>query len=192
MSDNALAKNIVPHLERWVEGGQYADVFDNDEDTLTHARVQSYEFEALEEYPEILEPFLFYALHRATVDLTNSGEYGIFVLDEAWKFLLNETVRQYLFRALKTWRKKRADVWIATQSIDDMAQTNMLRAVAENSGWVVLLPNPRMDREQYKTVFKLNGKELDLVATMAPKSEGLWKPAVGPSKVVILDEGGKK
>ena len=53
------------HLHRWVQGGPYAAVFDDAEDTLTFQRVQCFEFQGLEDYPLVLEPLLFYVLHRA-------------------------------------------------------------------------------------------------------------------------------
>ena len=39
------------HLHRWVQGGPYARLFDNVEDTLTFQRVQCFDFEGLEQYP---------------------------------------------------------------------------------------------------------------------------------------------
>ena len=36
---------------KWVEGGRYADLFDNVEDTLTFERLQVFDFEAMRAYP---------------------------------------------------------------------------------------------------------------------------------------------
>lgn len=187
-----LSSALRPYLARWVGTGQYGALFDNPHDTLTCSTFQTFEFEGLERYPQILEPLLFYILHRSNADIYDTasrGTFKIFLLDEAWRFLMNPTVKLYIHESLKTWRKKNAAMWLATQSIDDLDQSEMLRTVAENCGSLVLLPNPRMDRERYRQVFKLNERELDLVASMQPKKESLWKPAVGESKVVILDLG---
>jgi type IV secretion system protein TrbE len=185
-----LPESLRPYLARWTGTGQYGALFDNAADTLTCARFQTFDFEGLEKYPQILEPLLFYILHRANADIYDNsarGSFKVFLLDEAWRFLLNPTVKAYIYESLKTWRKRNAAMWLATQSIGDLEQSKMLATVAENCGSLVLLPNPRMDREHYRTVFKLNETELDMVATMQPKRESLWKPAVGPSKVLILD-----
>lgn len=189
-----LPRDLRPYLARWCGSGQYGRLFDNAEDTLTCAKFQTFDFEGLEKFPQILEPLLFYVLHRANADIYDSsarGVFKVFLLDEAWKFLMNPTVKFYIYESLKTWRKKNAAMWLATQSIGDLQQTEMLRTVAENCGSIVLLPNPRMDKEQYREVFKLNERELDLVATMQPKRESLWKPVIGEAKVVVLDLGGK-
>ncbi|HXJ42222.1 MAG TPA: DUF87 domain-containing protein [Bryobacteraceae bacterium] len=182
-----LPESLRPFLARWTGDGQYAYMFDNGSDTLTYSRLQVFDFSGLEKYPQVVEPLLFYVLHRANADLAASG-FKVFLLDEAWRFLLNPTVKAYIFEGLKTWRKRNAAMWLATQSIGDL-QNEMLQTVAENCGYLVLLPNPRMDRDEYRKVFKLNEAELDMVATMQPKRESLWKPAVGASKVVVLDAG---
>lgn len=184
-----LPADLARHLSRWVGDGQYAPQFDNEVDTLTCAKFQTFDFEGLDKYPQIVEPLLFYALHRANVDIydgSKRGQFKIFLLDEAWRFLENETVRNYIYEALKTWRKRNAAMWLAMQSIEDLDKARMLRTVVENCGWLVLLPNPRMERESYQSLFKLNATELNEVAGMAPKSESLWKPATGPSKVLRL------
>jgi type IV secretion system protein VirB4 len=188
-----LPETLRPYLARWIAGGQYGALFDNAADTLTCARFQAFDFEGLEKYPQILEPLLFYVLHRANAEVyadAARGEFKLFVLDEAWRFLMNPTVKAYIYESLKTWRKKNAAMWLATQSIGDLEQSCMLATVAENCGSLVLMPNPRMDRDEYRRVFKLNEVELDLVASMFPKRESLWKPAVGASKVLILDLAG--
>jgi type IV secretion system protein VirB4 len=52
-------------LERWVQGGPYGDVFDNPDDTLTFAELQTFDFEGMEDHQEQLEPLLFYILPPA-------------------------------------------------------------------------------------------------------------------------------
>jgi hypothetical protein len=51
-------------------------------------------------------------------------------MDEAWLFFKNETIRNYIVEAEKTWRKHNAAMILATQSIKVMADawaTAMLR-----------------------------------------------------------------
>lgn len=180
---------LRPHIARWVEGGQYAALFDHPTDTLTCARFQAYDFEGLEKYPEILEPLLFYVLHRANAcvyDPDEAGTFKIFLLDEAWRFFRNPTVKAYITEALKTWRKRNAAMILATQSSGDLECSDMLQTVAENCGTMIFLANPRMDREHYKQIFRLNGTEADLIATLQPKREMLVKRP-DCSKVVRLE-----
>ena len=59
----------------------------------------------------MLEPLLFYVLHRASneiADPNNLATFKMFLLDEAWLFIRNETIRNYVTQAQKTWRKNNA------------------------------------------------------------------------------------
>lgn len=188
-----LPAGLRPFLSRWTGTGQYGRIFDNEAETLTCARFQTYDFEGLEKFPQILQPLLFYVLHRANAEIYDNStrsEFKIFLLDEAWKFLENSTVKQYIYESLKTWRKRNAAMWLATQSIGDLDQAKMLETVAENCGSIVLLPNPRMNRDEYRKIFKLNDRELDEVVNMRPKAESLWKTGTQVGKVLVLDLGG--
>jgi type IV secretion system protein VirB4 len=184
-----LPLSLRPHLARWVEDGQYAALFDNAEDTLTCARFQAFDFEGLQKYSQILEPMLFYILHR-----TNAGIYAdatdrvlkLFLLDEAWLFFRNPTVKAYIVEALKTWRKRNAAMILATQSSADLIQNDLLQTVAESCGSLIFLANPRMDRGHYKTVFRLNDTEVELIAGLQPKRE-LFIKRPDTAKVVRLE-----
>jgi type IV secretory pathway VirB4 component len=63
----------------------------------------------------VLEPLLFYVLHRASLEIAKPerlGTFKIFLLDEAWLFIKNETIRNYVVQAQKTWRKLNAAMLI--------------------------------------------------------------------------------
>jgi type IV secretion system protein VirB4 len=51
---NLLPRALAARLHKWVEGGRYASLFDNLEDTLTFERLQAFDFEAMREYPALL------------------------------------------------------------------------------------------------------------------------------------------
>ena len=75
-------------------------------------------------YPALLEPLLFYVLHRVTARVQDPAEAAtlkLCVLDEAWRFIQHPTLRAYVHEGLKTWRKRNAAMILATQTIDDFA-----------------------------------------------------------------------
>ena len=188
-----LPRHLEPHLRRWTEGGQYGDLFDNVQNTLTFAQFQTFDFAGMDEYPQILEPLLFYLLHRASKEITDPASLGTFklcVIDEAWRFLKNDTVKQYIVEAMKTWRKSNAAMLLATQSAVDLAANGMLQIVADSCGTLIFLANPRLDRRQYREAFRLNETELDLIAGLTPKRQMLIKrPDL--SKVLELNVSAK-
>lgn len=171
-------KLIANQLFKWTEDGQYGALFDNVEDNLTFARFQTFDFEGMDKYPQILEPLLFYILHRANAAIHDAAEATIskwFVMDEAWRFFRNSTTRLYIVEALKTWRKRNAALVLATQSGEDLEQSEILPIVVESCSTKLFLANPGMDEEWYRRIFKLNITESQVITRLIPKQQFLMK-----------------
>jgi type IV secretion system protein VirB4 len=175
---NLLPRALMARLQKWVEGGRYADLFDNVEDTLTFERLQVFDFDAMRAYPSLIEPLLFYLLHRVNERVLDEGDtrtLKLCVMDEAWRFIQNPTLRAYVQEALKTWRKRNAAMILATQTIDDFASADLLRTVVESCPTKLLLANPALERTRYAELFQMNEMELDLLAGLMPRRQILLK-----------------
>jgi type IV secretion/conjugal transfer VirB4 family ATPase len=175
---NLLPRGLSSRLQRWVEGGRYADLFDHVEDTLTFDRLQVFDFDAMRAFPSLIEPLLFYILHRVNERIdadAGARKLKVCVVDEAWRFIQNPTLRAYLQEALKTWRKKNAAMLLATQTVEDFVSVDMLRTVVESCPTKLLLANPALDRARYAELFQLNEMELDLLSSLVPRSQFLLK-----------------
>jgi len=174
-------------LFKWTAEGQYGAIFDNVEDNLTFSRFQSFDFEGMDKYPQVLEPLLFYILHRANATIYDVAEGTLskwFVMDEAWRFFRNPTTRLYILEALKTWRKRNAALVLATQSGEDLEQPEILPILVESCPTKLFLANPGMDEEWYARVFKLNTTESQIIARLIPKRQILVKR---PDHAKVLD-----
>jgi type IV secretion system protein VirB4 len=179
-----LRRPLAQQLQRWVDGGPDAWLFDHVADGLTLARFQSIDFAGLEQSPDLLEPLLFYLLHRADAALTAPSKGAsvaetltVLVVDEAWRFLTNPIIRAYVTDALKTWRKKNACVLLATQSSEDLARSEMLRVAVESCPTTCFLANPSLDRAVYQDLFHLNDTEAEHIANLVPRRQLLLKRA---------------
>jgi len=175
-------------LHRWTQAGQFGHLFDNVEDTLTFSRFQTFNFDGWSDYPDILEPLLFYVLQRASSEIekpANTATFKVFVIDEAWIFLKNKTIRDWITRAEKTWRKKNAAMILATQSVVELAASDMLHIVNESCPTKIFLSNPNIDRKQYSEVFQLNDTQLELLESLVPKHELLLIQPRGTKKLVL-------
>jgi type IV secretion system protein VirB4 len=175
---NLLPRALANRLHKWIDGGRYASLFDNLEDTLTVERLQVFDFEAMRAYPVLLEPLLFYTLHRVTARIQDPAEAAtlkLCVMDEAWRFIQHPTLRAYVQEGLKTWRKRNAAMLLSTQTIDDFASADLLRTVVESCPTKLLLANPALDPRQYAELFQLNERELDLLAGLVPRQQILLK-----------------
>ena len=172
---NLLPRALAGRMSKWIEGGRYAELFDNVEDTLSVQRFQVFEFEAMRAFPMLIEPFLFYVLHRVNATLDANAGLTVCVMDEAWRFIQHPSLRGYVEEALKTWRKRNAAMLLATQAVEDFASAELLRTVIEGCPTKLLLANPSLDRSQYADLFHLNATELDLLTELAPRRQLLLK-----------------
>jgi type IV secretion/conjugal transfer VirB4 family ATPase len=175
-------------LHRWTQAGQFGYLFDNVEDTLTFSRFQTFNFDGWSDYPDILEPLLFYVLQRASSEIErpeNTGTFKIFLIDEAWIFLKNKTIRDWIIRAEKTWRKKNAAMVLATQSVVELAASDMLHIVNESCPTKIFLANPNIDRRMYSEIFQLKDTQLELLESLVLKRELLLIQPEGTKKLVL-------
>jgi type IV secretion system protein VirB4 len=76
---------LKERLHRWTKEGQYGFLFDNVEDTLSFSKFQTFNFAGWGDAPEVLEPLLFYVLHRASNEIANAAKlatFKTFLLDD--------------------------------------------------------------------------------------------------------------
>lgn len=175
---NMLPRALGDRLQKWIDGGRYGTLFDNVSDTLTLHRLQVFDFEAMAAYPELLEPLLFYILHRVAQRIQDpiaASTFKLCVMDEAWRFIQHPTLRAYVQEGLKTWRKRNAALLLATQSIEDFASADLLRTVVEGCPTKLFLSNPALNRRHYADLFQLNDTELDLLTGLVPRQQTLLK-----------------
>lgn len=180
-----LAHGLPPHLgtvlRPWIADGQYGSVFDNLEDTLTFARLQTFDFQGMDElYPQLLEPLLFYMFQRISQVVYDPDLVTVpkqLWADEVWRFLSNGTARQYLLAAGKTWRKHNGGIGLITQSAADLQNAGVLDLINEICPTKILLANPGADLASYQRMFKLNEREVELFAQLIPKRQFLMKSA---------------
>jgi type IV secretion system protein TrbE len=190
---NTLRKDLADKLHKWTEGGQYASVFNNKQDTLTFTRFQCFDFEGMDQYPEVVEPLLFYILHRANqiiYDPAISTRFKAFFMDEAWRFFSHPVIRSYVVEALKTWRKKNAAMILSTQSLDELRKSEILDVVLESCPTKIFLANPGLDMDLYQNTFHLNDNEIELISGLIPKRQ-LFIKRPDMAKVLNLHVDGK-
>jgi type IV secretion/conjugal transfer VirB4 family ATPase len=175
---NTLTRSLASRLQKWTAGGQFGFLFDNAEDTITFSKFQCFDFQGMDHYPQVLEPLLFYLLHRANeviCDRSITDVFKAFFIDEAWVFFRNPAVKTYIVEALKTWRKQNAAMVLSTQSLDELRKSDILDVILESCPTKIFLANPDMNRDLYQRQFHLNDNEIELISTLIPKRQMLIK-----------------
>ncbi|MGI9070436.1 MAG: VirB4 family type IV secretion system protein [Bryobacteraceae bacterium] len=185
-----LPPHMAPYLHAWIGQGQYGSVFDNSEDTLAFSHFQTFDFQGVDEvYPKVLEPLLFYIFQRISQVVYDPALLPVYKqlwADEVWRFLANDTARQYLVSAGKTWRKHNGGIGLITQSAADLENAGVLDLINEICPTKILLANPGADYATYQRLFHLNEKEVELFSALIPKRQLLMKTDQR-SKVLNVD-----
>lgn len=147
--------------------GEYAWVFDNDEDTL-HLIDATMGFDMThllgteqDEKKDLLIPISMYLFHR--IDRSLDGRLTGVYLDEFQQFLGNRYWEQKIESYQVTWRKENAFQFFATQLPDKVAKSPIASAIIQGAATLLLLPNPKAEEEDYMGSFKLTRKEFEFI-----------------------------
>jgi len=174
----SLCGDLKPRFARWIRGGQYGWLFDNAEDSVTFSRFQTYNFSGFGDKSDALPVLLFYIFHRMNAVIEspdNIGTLKIFLCDEAGRFFDNPVIADRLEHALETWRKHDGALITATQDVYQLASSNMLNVYATSCLTQIYLANPNMDRKMYAESFKLNDTVLDMIESLTPPGQIVFK-----------------
>jgi type IV secretory pathway VirB4 component len=188
-----LATGLPPRLKKaiapWVGKGQYGSVFDNEDDTLSFARLQTYDFRGMQEkYASVLAPLVFCIFHRINeiVQDRSLAKYPkLLWLDEAWIFLEKEKIRDFVMEAAKTWRTYNGGVGVVTQSASDQEKLGIFHTLGELCPINILLSSPGANVEAYQKLFKLNDRQARQFGELISKRQALVLTPDGSKRVYI-------
>lgn len=160
---------LAGRLRQWHSGGQYAGLFDNEEDMVDFTQGTSFGFEMGELLQEryTIEPALLYLFHRISLSL--DGTPTVIVMDEAWALLDNKTFSGRIRDWLKTLRKLNGMVIFATQSVEDATQSSISETLIQQTATQIFLPNPKAT-DAYRKAFMVSEREFNLLKTTDPGS----------------------
>ncbi len=186
---NMVPRGIGKYLKRWTKGGQFGEYFDNIEDTVSYGRFQYIDYEGMQESGPVGEALLFYLIHRVNeivIDPALATVPKLATVDEAWLFFKSPITCRYIEKGFKTWRKHNGGMILATQSLQDLAGSEILRPVVDNCATKIFLANPALDGELYGEVLRLTPMEQEKVRNLQPKRQFLLKRE-GLSKTLNLN-----
>ena len=175
---NLLPRALAGRLHKWVDGGRYASLFDNFEDTLTVERLQVFDFEAMRAYPALLEPLLFYVLHRVTARIQDPAEAA-----HAQAVRDGRGLAVHSASDAARLRAGGPQDLAEAQCRDDPvhADDRRLRVGGSSAHGRRELPDqaaagePGAGPTQYAELFQLNEMELELLAGLIPRQQILLK-----------------
>ena len=172
----SLPSAMWPALSRWTEGGAWGAYFDNPADAGADIEFRDWQVIDLAgaaEHADLCEAALAYLLERMRLEVEDPAETArlkLMVVDEAWRYMQDPAVLNYLAEAAKTWRKKNAALVLATQSAADVTGTSGAAALLESIPTKLFLANPELPAE-VADLFRLNEAELAQVRELTPKRQ---------------------
>lgn len=182
--DALLGKRLAP----WHSGGSHSGLFDHEQDTLRlSGLVHGFEMADIVRDKHSIAPTMLYLVQRLMSEL--DGTPAIIVLDEAWDLLDNPIFAPRLHGWLEALTKKNALAIFATESVDDVSQSALSRAVFADIATQIYLPNPYASHA-YQSVFGLNDTEFSFLGLMDESQRHFLLKKGGEAIVACLNLDG--
>ena len=179
----ASAGDLAARLAPWHSAGEFAWLFDNEEDRLDLATpTLGFDMTAILDQPALRAPTMLYLFHRVEERL--DGKPTIIVVDEGWKALDDEVFVARIRDWEKTIRKRGGIVGFATQSASDALQSRIASAIIEQAGTQVFMANSSSQASDYIDGFGLTETEYDIVRSM-PETARAFLVKHGTDSVVV-------
>jgi len=135
-------------------------------------RWQCFEMEDLLKTPEVMADVIRPLLHTLTERLT--GAPALFVFDEGHLYLLHKVFERGIDDYIRGIRKKNGAVLFATQSIADVARSDLAAIMSDSCMTRILLPNFHALEPQTAAIYDgwgVNARERDIIAHLTPKRD---------------------
>ena len=178
---------LTPRLERYVTGSGAWLFQRRDDGPATKAGSAAYVLSGLPEEERAAAMFL--VLDRVWSSLPGSSTPTLVVVDEAWWLMRHADTARFLFRMVKTARKRRAGLTLITQDIGDVLASPDGEAIIANSALQFLMKQAPQAMPRLAELFRLTRAEQSWLLN-AQRGEGLLV-AQGrrvPFQVIATDE----
>ena len=156
-------------------------LLDAEEDSLVDSSFQAFEMEHLMNMGEKnIVPVLLYLFRQ--VELRMDGRPTMVALDECWLMLAHPLFREKVREWLKTWRKKNALVFLATQELADVMNSPIRDVILASCPTKILLPNPEANESSSRPMYELiglNDREIEILARATVKRDYYYKSPLG-------------
>ena len=168
-------------LSHYTLAGPMGSLLDAEEDSLVDGSFQAFEMEHLMSMGEKnIVPVLLYLFRQ--VEMRMDGRPTLVALDECWLMLAHPLFREKVREWLKTWRKKNALVFLATQELADVMNSPIRDVILASCPTKILLPNPEARENSSRPMYELiglNDREIQILAHAVPKRDYYYKSPLG-------------
>ena len=159
--------SLSRRIRVWHTGETHAGLFDNPVDNVDFTTAMTFGFEMAKVLADglSLNPVLLYLFHK--INMALDGTPTVIVLDEAWALIDNPIFAPKIKDWLKVLRKLNALVVFATQSVEDIANSQISDTLVQQTATQIYLPNNKAT-PVYQEVFMLSNREFALIKSTDP------------------------
>jgi type IV secretion system protein VirB4 len=184
-----LPKKLDRYLSKWVGNGIYSAVFDNIEDSLSLARLQCFDFQAVNnaQYADLIEPLMVWLLRRIEDVLCDKQNLGVpkhILIEEIFSSMKNRQLLEAALVSIKTVRKNLGGVTLIGQSAEDLGEN--ADTIVNSCTSFLFLKDGTFNRKRYAELFKLNEQQIALFESLQDR-EALYVRRDGLTKVIKLN-----
>lgn len=190
---NHCSKQLAQKMQRWVDEGMYAHLFDQPKDSMSSLDhpVAVFNLAGVKDDSAVLPLIMtevFYRITRAFEDPDYRLMPKYLDIDEAHALLKIPYIAQYIVRSVRTWGKWRAGIGLWSQSPKEFLDLPDWSALRSAASGFFFMADPHMDQSLYQQTFGLTPGECEAIRNLVPKREAyIIQPELGVSKKVILE-----
>ncbi len=192
---SVLAPSLQNELDAWVGSGALAHYFDNHEDTFSISEFCCIEMGEILQKEHVARAFMDYAFYRIYT-LLRDPLHGVtptlIYVEECWFMLENPYFEQKIRDWTKTFAKLVAQLVMATQSLEDIADSRVFSSLRDNIQTRIYLPNSNALSPQmlplYVEQFGLHEDHVAQIASGTPKRDYfIQQPGVFRQAILSID-----
>jgi len=180
-------------LSNYITGGKWGHIFDGEAVTPEAnggGAVTVYEMRGLVALGErAAAPATELILHGIEAGMGTAPTF-IYV-DEAWRMLSDEVSADWLYDAIRTFRKRNAGITLATQSLTEIANSPYRDLLLESCPGKIFLPNPEAKGEYVRNAYLrlgLSEREIEIIGEAQPRRQYYFHSSQG-RRLFTLDLG---
>jgi conjugal transfer ATP-binding protein TraC len=157
---DAIAPDLAKPLRLWITGGPYAAFFCHKQDTFQSADLVYFELTGFDDHPDVASAITYMLFTKIFQRLQRQDEdrKKIIVLDECWKFLMNDTMASKIKELYRTVRKHNGSIMTITQHPNDLINSPHRDAILANTSFLFMLEQKGVGSEA-RDAFGLNPRE---------------------------------
>ena len=155
-----IEPGLAKPLRLWITGGPYAAFFCHKQDTFQNAELVYFELTGFDDHPDVASAITYLLFTKLFQRLQRQDEdrKKIIVLDECWKFLMNDTMAAKIKELYRTVRKHNGSIMTITQHPNDLIASPHRDAILANTSFLFMLEQKGVGIEA-KEAFGLNPRE---------------------------------